>query len=148
MARVTVEDCVVKVPNRFELVLVAAQRAREITAGAELTLDRDNDKNPVVALREIADDTVPVDKLQDSLIRGMQKHVEIDEPEETIELEPNLFGVAEEALGVPGDDIEEIDEEATDEEELAEDVLTVEDETELTQDLPEADPEENFEEQP
>jgi len=148
MARVTVEDCVVKVPNRFELVLVAAQRAREITAGAELTLDRDNDKNPVVALREIVDDTVPVDKLQDSLIRGMQKHVEIDEPEETIELEPNLFGVAEEALGVPGDDIEEIDEEATDEEELAEDVLTVEDETELTQDLPEADPEENFEEQP
>jgi DNA-directed RNA polymerase subunit omega len=148
MARVTVEDCVVRVPNRFELVLVAAQRAREITAGAQLTLDRDNDKNPVVALREIADDTVGVDKLQDSLIRGMQKHVEIDEPEETIELEPNLFGVAEEALGVPGDDIEEIDDEAADEEELAEDMLTVEDETALTEDLPEAEPEENFEEQP
>src|SRR5258708_3179649 len=148
MARVTVEDCVVRVPNRFELVLVAAQRAREITAGAQLTLDRDNDKNPVVALREIADDTVPVDKLQDSLIRGMQKHVEIDEPEETIELEPNLFGVAEEALGVPGDDIEEIDGVATDEEELAEDMLTAEDETTLTEDIPEADPEENFEEQP
>jgi DNA-directed RNA polymerase subunit omega len=148
MARVTVEDCVVKVPNRFELVLVAAQRAREITAGAQLTLDRDNDKNPVVALREIADDTVPVDKLQDSLIRGMQKHVEIDEPEETIELEPNLFGVAEEALGVPGDDIEEFDEEAADEGELAEDMLAVEDAAELTADLPEADPEENFEEQP
>src|SRR5579863_4887480 len=113
MARVTVEDCVVKVPNRFELVLVAAQRAREITAGSELTLDRDDDKNPVVALREIADDTVALDKLQDSLIRGMQKHVEIDEPEETIELEPNLFGVAEEALGLPGDDIEEVDEEAS-----------------------------------
>jgi DNA-directed RNA polymerase subunit omega len=148
MARVTVEDCVVKVPNRFELVLVAAQRAREITAGAQLTLDRDNDKNPVVALREIADDTVTVDKLQDSLIRGMQKHVEIDEPEETIELEPNLFGVAEEALGVPGDDIEEFDEEAADEGELAEDMLAVEDAAELTADLPEADPEENFEEQP
>jgi DNA-directed RNA polymerase subunit omega len=148
MARVTVEDCVVKVPNRFELVLVAAQRAREITAGAQLTLDRDNDKNPVVALREIADDTVPVDKLQDSLIRSMQKHVEIDEPEETIELEPSLFGVAEEALGVPGDDIEEIDGEAADEEELAEDMLTVEDETALTEGLPEVDPEENFEEQP
>src|SRR5579862_9748816 len=87
MARVTVEDCVVRVPNRFELVLVAAQRAREITAGAQLTLDRDDDKNPVVALREIADDTVPLDKLQDSLIRGMQKHVEIDEPEDTAELE-------------------------------------------------------------
>lgn len=148
MARVTVEDCVVRVPNRFDLVLVAAQRAREITAGAQLTLDRDNDKNPVVALREIADDTVAVDKLQDSLIRGMQKHVEIDEPEETIELEPNLFGVAEEALGVPGDDIEEIDGEATDEEELAEDLLTVEEDAELPEELPEADPEENFEEQP
>ncbi|HXP06567.1 MAG TPA: DNA-directed RNA polymerase subunit omega [Stellaceae bacterium] len=148
MARVTVEDCVVKVPNRFELVLVAAQRAREITAGAQLTLDRDNDKNPVVALREIADDTVPVDKLQDSLIRSMQKHVEIDEPEETIELEPSLFGVAEEALGVPGDDIEEIDGEPADEEELAEDMLTVEDETALAEDSAEVDPEENFEEQP
>jgi DNA-directed RNA polymerase subunit omega len=148
MARVTVEDCVVKVPNRFELVLVASQRAREITAGAALTLDRDNDKNPVVALREIADDTVAVDKLQDSLIRGMQKHVEIDEPEETIELEPNLFGVAEEALGLPGDDIEEIDDEAAEEDELAEDMLSVEDDTELPGELPEADPEENFEEQP
>ena len=148
MARVTVEDCVVRVPNRFELVLVASQRAREITAGAVLTLDRDNDKNPVVALREIADDTVPGEKLQDSLIRGMQKHVEIDEPEETIELEPNLFGVAEEALGLPGDDIEEIDDEAAEEDELAEDMLTVEDTAELPEELPEADPEENFEEQP
>ena len=148
MARVTVEDCVVKVPNRFELVLVAAQRAREITAGAPLSLDRDNDKNPVVALREIADETVPLDKLHDSLIRGMQKHVEIDEPEETIELEPNLFGVAEEALCVPGDDIEEIGEEAAEDEELAEDVLSVEDDADLPEELPEADPEENFEEQP
>ena len=148
MARVTVEDCVVKVPNRFELVLVASQRAREITAGAVLTLDRDDNKNPVVALREIAEETVPIDKLQDSLIRGMQKHVEIDEPEETIELEPNLFGVAEEALGLPGDDIEEIDDEAAEEDELAEDMLTVEDTAELPEELPEADPEENFEEQP
>ncbi len=138
MARVTVEDCVVKVPNRFELVLVAAQRAREITAGSELTLDRDDDKNPVVALREIADDTVSLDRLQDSLIRGMQKHVEIDEPEETIELESNLFGVAE-ALGVAGLEIEE---EPAEEEELAEDVLSIEDEDDagLT-DLPEGEPE-------
>jgi len=138
MARVTVEDCVVKVPNRFELVLVAAQRAREITAGSELTLDRDDDKNPVVALREIADDTVSIDRLQDSLIRGMQKHVEIDEPEETIELESNLFGVAE-ALGVAGLEIEE---EPAEEEELAEDVISVEDEDDagLT-DLPEGEPE-------
>jgi DNA-directed RNA polymerase subunit omega len=140
MARVTVEDCVVKVPNRFELVLVAAQRAREITAGAGLTVDRDDDKNPVVALREIADDTVQVDRLQDSLIRGMQKHVEIDEPEETIELESNLFGVAE-ALGVAGVE-EEIEEEALEEDELAEDVLTVEDEEDVDiSELPEGEPE-------
>jgi DNA-directed RNA polymerase subunit omega len=82
MARVTVEDCVLKVPNRFELVLLAAQRARDVAAGGALTIDRDNDKNPVVALREIADETVPLDNLQNALIKGMQKHVEIDEPEE------------------------------------------------------------------
>jgi DNA-directed RNA polymerase subunit omega len=140
MARVTVEDCVVKVPNRFDLVLVAAQRAREITAGAPLTLDRDDDKNPVVALREIADETVVIDRLQDQLIRGMQKHVEIDEPEETIELESNMFGVAE-ALGVAGL-AEDLEEEPAEEDELAEDMLSLEDEedVELT-DLPEGDPE-------
>jgi len=141
MARVTVEDCVLKVPNRFELVLVAAQRAREITAGATLTLDRDDDKNPVVALREIADDTVAVDRLQDSLIRGMQKHVEIDEPEETIELESNLFGVAE-ALGVAG--LAEELEEPAEEDELAEDLLAVEDDEEADLpelELPEGEPE-------
>jgi DNA-directed RNA polymerase subunit omega len=139
MARVTVEDCVLKVPNRFELVLVAAQRAREITAGAQLTLDRDDDKNPVVALREIADDTVPLDRLQDSLIRSMQKHVEIDEPEETPELESNLFGVAE-ALGVAGmsEDVEE-EEEAAEDEELAEDILSVEDEDVELAGLPEGE---------
>lgn len=96
MARVTVEDCVVKVPNRFELVLLAAQRAREITSGAQLTIDRDDDKNPVVALREIADETVGLLQLKEAVVRGMQKHVEIDEPEETSELEadPAMFGVA------------------------------------------------------
>ena len=140
MARVTVEDCVLKVPNRFELVLVAAQRAREITAGATLTLDRDDDKNPVVALREIADDAVPLDKLQDSLIRGMQKHVEIDEPEEAIELEANLFGVTE-ALGV-GAMAEDIEEEPVEEDELAEDMLSIEDEEDVEiADLPEGDAE-------
>ncbi len=82
MARVTVEDCVLKVPNRFELVLVAAQRARDISTGSKLTVERDNDKNPVVALREIADDTVPLDGLRNSLVSGLQKHVEVDEPEE------------------------------------------------------------------
>jgi DNA-directed RNA polymerase subunit omega len=82
MARVTVEDCVIKIPNRFDLVMVAAQRAREISAGAALTIDRDNDKNPVVALREIADETVSTSELQESLVESMQKHIEVDEPEE------------------------------------------------------------------
>ncbi len=82
MARVTVEDCVLKVPNRFDLVMVAAQRSRDISAGSPLTVERDNDKDPVIALREIADETVDVDELNDALIQGMQRHVEIDEPEE------------------------------------------------------------------
>lgn len=82
MARVTVEDCVVRVPNRFELVLIAAQRARDVSSGSKLTVERDNDKNPVVALREIADDTVPLDALRNQLVSGLQKHVEVDEPEE------------------------------------------------------------------
>lgn len=87
MARVTVEDCIEKVPNRFDLVMLAAHRSRNITAGSPLTVDRDNDKNPVVALREIADETVGVGDLQDSLIRSMQRHVEVDEPEEEDALE-------------------------------------------------------------
>jgi DNA-directed RNA polymerase subunit omega len=82
MARVTVEDCVQKVPSRFELVLLAAQRAREISSGAPLTIDRDNDKDPVVALREIADGTVTPEELRESRIRAMQRYVERDEPEE------------------------------------------------------------------
>ncbi len=82
MARVTVEDCVLKVPNRFDLVMVAAQRSRDISAGSPLTVERDNDKNPVIALREIAEETVDINELNDALIRGMQRHVEIDEPEE------------------------------------------------------------------
>ena len=82
MARVTVEDCIVKLPNRFDLVMVAAQRAREIVAGAHLTLERDDDKNPVVALREIADETVELEQLQESIVKGLQKHVEMDEAED------------------------------------------------------------------
>lgn len=82
MARVTVEDCVLKVTNRFDLVLLAAQRSREVSAGSPLTVDRDNDKNPVVALREIAEDKVQVDDLDAALIQSLQRHVEIDEPEE------------------------------------------------------------------
>jgi len=87
MARVTVEDCVERIPNRFDLVMTAAQRSREISAGAQITLERDNDKNPVVALREIADETVEIDQLQESLVRGLQKVADMDEPEEDDQVE-------------------------------------------------------------
>ncbi|SRR5690606_10302273 len=81
MARVTVEDCIDKVENRFELVLLAGHRARQISQGAPITVDRDNDKNPVVALREIADETLSPGDLKEDLIHSLQKHVEVDEPE-------------------------------------------------------------------
>jgi DNA-directed RNA polymerase subunit omega len=80
MARVTVEDCIVKIPNRFELVMIAAQRARNISAGSALTVERDNDKNPVVSLREIADGMVELNALEDSLVAGMQRFVKADDP--------------------------------------------------------------------
>ncbi|WP_010140651.1 DNA-directed RNA polymerase subunit omega [Oceanicola sp. S124] len=82
MARVTVEDCVDKVPNRFELVMLAAHRAREVSAGSQITVDRDNDKNPVVALREIAEETQSADELRERLIESHQTQIEVDEPEE------------------------------------------------------------------
>lgn len=98
MARVTVEDCIDKVENRFELVLLASHRARLISAGAPLTIDRDRDKNPVVALREIADETIAPDDLKEQLIHSLQKYVEVDEPEaETV---PLLSGTA--AAPAPG----------------------------------------------
>ena len=81
MARVTVEDCVDKIPNRFDLVLMAAQRARQISGGADLTIDRDRDKNPVVALREIAEETVRPKELQESVVVGLQKILPDDEDE-------------------------------------------------------------------
>ena len=101
MARVTVEDCVLKIPNRFDLVMLSAQRAREIAAGGALTVERDNDKNPVVALREIADSSVDIDNLRQALITGLQKHVETEEPEEDmmelIASDTNIAGVPYEA---------------------------------------------------
>ena len=100
MARVTVEDCVTKIPNRFELVMLAAQRARSIAAGAELTLDRDSDKNPVVALREIADETIDLDDLREGLIKSLQKHIEMDEPEED---EVDLIAVQQAAMVETGE---------------------------------------------
>ena len=81
MARVTVEDCIDKVPNRFEMVLLAAHRARTISAGSPITIERDNDKNPVVALREIAETTVDPEDVKEAVIHAMQKYVEVDEPE-------------------------------------------------------------------
>jgi DNA-directed RNA polymerase subunit omega len=115
MARVTVEDCVVKVPNRFELVMLAAQRARNLGAGAPLTVDRDNDKNPVIALREIADGTVVLKELESGLIRGLQRVVEVEEPEGD-----DLDALAMQLQAETG--------EARDLEEIAEDVLQYEDE--------------------
>jgi DNA-directed RNA polymerase subunit omega len=82
MARVTVEDCIRKVSNRFDLVLLASQRGRQIIGGAPLTINRDNDKNPVIALREIAEGTVSLNELEENLIQGLQKHLRADEPEE------------------------------------------------------------------
>jgi DNA-directed RNA polymerase subunit omega len=87
MARITVEDCVEKVPNRFELVMLAAQRARDVSAGAPLMVERDNDKNPVVALREIADDRLDLDHLRYELIHGLRRHVDVeDQPEDDLNL--------------------------------------------------------------
>ena len=90
MARVTVEDCIEKVENRFDLVLIAAHRARMISVGAVITVDRDNDKNPVVALREIGDGTISPDDLREELVHSLQKYVEVDEPE--IEVIPAIEG--------------------------------------------------------
>jgi DNA-directed RNA polymerase subunit omega len=93
MARVTVEDCVDKVENRFDLVLLASHRARMVSAGQQITIERDNDKNPVVALREIAEETVTPDDLREELIHTLQKYTEVDEPEpEAVPLIPSASG--------------------------------------------------------
>jgi DNA-directed RNA polymerase subunit omega len=129
MARVTVEDCVEKIPNRFELVLLAAQRARNLSRGEELTVDRDNDKNPVVALREIAESTVTLEKLEQDIIKSLSRAPE-PEPadEEVLDLIPtdqNIFGLQEISndeessnLPVEGEDISPEDLEAAIEAEL------------------------------
>lgn len=126
MARVTVEDCVVRVPNRFELVMLAAQRARNLGAGAPLTVERDADKNPVVALREIADLTVNLKELEGALIRGLQKMVESDEPEAD---ELDLLAMSQPAEAAEEDAVEEdVREDANDDEEMLEDDLQIEEE--------------------
>jgi DNA-directed RNA polymerase subunit omega len=111
MARVTVEDCIDKVENRFELVLLASHRARMVSAGSPITIDRDNDKNPVVALREIAEQTVSPGDLKEDLIHSLQKYVEVDEPEpDTVPL------IGGGGAGVDADDTEVIPERMTEEE--------------------------------
>ena len=105
MARVTVEDCIDKVENRFELVLLASHRARLLAAGAPLTIDRDRDKNPVCALREIGDATITADDLKEQLIHSMQKYVEVDEPEaETVPLLSSSPAASAVALQSSSDD--------------------------------------------
>ena len=118
MARVTVEDCVTKIPNRFELVMKAAQRARNVSSGAELTVERDNDKNPVVALREIADETISLEEMEEQLVKGLQRFVESDEPEED---EMDTDAIHRELASETGP--------ADVHEEIVQDVLTVETET-------------------
>lgn len=148
MARVTVEDCVLKVPNRFELVLLAGQRARDIASGAPLTVDRDNDKGPVVALREIADETVVLDTLQNNVIKGMQKHVEIDEPEEDHDVEIGAPANWAGDMAAIGEEEGEGDvaEEAAVDDELQEDMLEPADEAAEGEDLmPDADADDKIE---
>jgi DNA-directed RNA polymerase subunit omega len=99
MARVTVEDCIDKVENRFELVLLASHRARQISQGGQITIARDNDKNPVVALREIADETLSPEDLKENLIHALQKHVEVDEPEA-----PEGTVIADQTTAADGDE--------------------------------------------
>ena len=101
MARVTVEDCVEKVSSRFELVMLAAQRSRDISAGSEISVECDNDKNPVVALREIAEETVDPSELEQTVVKGLQKHIEIDEPEEE---EMDLLAIQQEISGAMEED--------------------------------------------
>jgi DNA-directed RNA polymerase subunit omega len=116
MARVTVEDCVDKVENRFELVLLASHRARMISSGAPLTIDRDNDKNPVVALREIADQSIAPEDLKEDLIHSLQKFVEIDEPE--AEAVPMIPAAEAATTPVGGDEDKDIAFDRMSEEEL------------------------------
>jgi DNA-directed RNA polymerase subunit omega len=118
MARVTVEDCIDKVENRFELVLLASHRARQISQGGQITIARDNDKNPVVALREIADETLSPGDLKEDLIHSLQKHVEVDEPEPDPERSCRLAETSEEVV-VEDDQPEAVSFGSMSEEELA-----------------------------
>jgi DNA-directed RNA polymerase subunit omega len=119
MARVTVEDCEKKIPNRFDLVIAAAQRSREISNGVPLEIERDNDKNPVVALREIAEDKLKSSKLEEDLIESLQTQIDVDEPDEDyIPLSPKDDNSLDSNAGDAESDIEEVDQKQMTEEEL------------------------------
>ncbi|MFN7663001.1 MAG: DNA-directed RNA polymerase subunit omega [Alphaproteobacteria bacterium] len=135
MARVTVEDCITKIPNRFELVLVASQRVHEISTGAPLTLDKDNDKNSVIALREIAEGTVSIDSLKEGVVQGFQTHVDADEEEQMA-----VEALSEENSWLTGQESGNLSEE------ISEDVLTIVDDLESEEHQAEPSPEEILEE--
>jgi DNA-directed RNA polymerase subunit omega len=119
MARVTVEDCVLQIPNRFELVMLSAHRARALASGAELHIERDRDKNPVVALREIAEQKLDLGALEEALIKGLQKRIEPDQPEEeVIEL---MSGEQQDWIGAGADEGADDGDEDMEEDELVDD---------------------------
>ncbi len=156
MARVTVEDCIDKIPNRFELVMLAAQRARDLSVGAEITVDRDNDKNPVVALREIAEETVDLEDIEAAVIRALQKHVDVDEPgeegDEFLAVEGALSEFASEAKSANAPDAPDdplaraLAEAAFDEVEAGEDAASDEAPSEAADEAPSEDGQEQKEE--
>ena len=129
MARVTVEDCIDKVDNRFDLVLMASHRARAISSGAPITVGRDNDKNPVVALREIGDGKLTPGDLREDVIHALQKHVEIDEPEEDHDVEIGAPANWAGDLAPMGDEEGDAGDEASVDDELQEDMLEASDES-------------------
>ncbi len=140
MARVTVEDCVDKIPNRYELLMVASQRAKDISSGSPITLPRDNDKNPVIALREIAEETVSIEELQRSLVMGLQKYVEVEEPEEEeleiMAAEKELVDLDEQFSGLLlegdlGDNMQLVDEDDSLELDAGADMLSDDDDMQL-----------------
>ena len=141
MARVTVEDCVEVVPNRFQLTLLAAQRARDISAGSALTVERDKDKNPVVALREIAERTVSPEELEESIIQGLQRHAPLDETEE--ELSEMLLDAQVDIYRPDSEIIEEHFTIISETEELVEEIdLESEEEEDLDEEIEEEEEEE------
>ena len=141
MARVTVEDCIDKVTNRFELILLASHRSRQISAGGRISVERDNDKNPVVALREIADEQLSPEDLKEDLIHSLQKHVEVDEPEDSEFDDPQL---TENNTAETKEDDDNKDNEETNESKAAFDTLSQEEMLARLQELKPPEKADNF----